>query len=448
MNSRHPPVALVILAAGAGTRMRSALPKPLHAVGGLPMLGHVLAAGTTLNPAHRVVVVGEGAAQVAAAARALDPDVLIVEQAERRGTGHAVRCAMPALEGFEGRVIVLYADTPFLDPATLAALAASPAAVTVLGFEAAVPGGYGRLIREDDGALQRIVEAADATEAERAVTLCNAGVMAFDAAPGRGWLARIGNANAKGEFYLTDLVALAREDGAACAVVECAEAETMGVNSRVELAQAEALFQSRARTAAMLAGATLVSPETVFFSYDTRLGRDVTVGPNVVFGPGVTVEDGVGIGAFCHLEGCTLRSGAAVGPYARLRPGAEIARGARVGNFVEIKNALLGEGAKANHLAYVGDATVGPGANLGAGTITCNYDGVAKHRTEIGAGAFIGSNSALVAPVRIGDGAYVGSGSVVTADVEADALAVARGRQVNKPGLAARLRARLTQQKS
>lgn len=435
--------ALVILAAGSGTRMRSALPKPLHAVGGLSLLGHVLAAGATVAPARLVVVVGEGGAQVAAAARALAPEALVTEQPVRRGTGDAVRCALPALDGFAGRVIVLYADTPFLRAETLAALAASPAAVTVLGFEAAVPGGYGRLIRDGDGGLARIVEAADATEAERAVTLCNAGVMAFDLAPARGWLAALTSANAKGEYYLTDLVALARAGGAPCAVVQCPEAETLGVNSRADLAQAEAVFQARARAAAMAGGATLTAPETVFLSHDTRLGRDVTVAPNVVFGPGVTVEDGVEIGAFCHLEGCTLRSGAAVGPFARLRPGAVLEGGARVGNFVEIKNAVLGAGAKASHLSYVGDATVGAGANLGAGTITCNYDGFAKHRTEIGAGAFIGSNSALVAPVRIGDGAYVGSGSVVTMDVAADALAVGRARQVNKPGLAARLRARL-----
>jgi bifunctional UDP-N-acetylglucosamine pyrophosphorylase/glucosamine-1-phosphate N-acetyltransferase len=441
MTDHDAPVALIILAAGAGTRMRSARPKPLHAVGGLPMLGHVLAAGATLNPARCAVVVGEGADQMAAATHRLNPKALLVEQPEQLGTGHAVRCALPVLEGFEGRVIVLYADTPFLRPETLAALASSPAAVTVLGFETATPGGYGRLIRDDDGGLARIVEAADASDAERAVTLCNAGVMAFDIAPGRGWLARVSNDNAKGEYYLTDLVALARAEGAPCAVVACPETETIGVNSRAELAQAEALFQQGARATAMAGGATLVAPETVFLSHDTRLGRDVTVGPNVVFGPGVTVEDGVEIGAFCHLEGCVLRTGATVGPFARLRPGTVIEGGARVGNFVEIKNAVMGEGAKANHLAYIGDATVGAGANLGAGTITCNYDGAAKHRTEIGAGAFVGSNSALIAPLRIGDGAYVGSGSVITRDIEADALAIGRGRQVNKPGRAAKLRA-------
>jgi bifunctional UDP-N-acetylglucosamine pyrophosphorylase/glucosamine-1-phosphate N-acetyltransferase len=436
------PTALVILAAGSGTRMRSSLPKPLHAVGGLPLLGHVLAAAATLNPERLVAVVGEGGPQVAAAVRGLAPGALIAEQPERRGTGDAVRAALPALEGFAGRVIVLYADTPFLRPETVAALAASPAAVTVLGFEAAAPGGYGRLIVEG-GSLARIVEAADASPAERAVTLCNAGVMAFDLEPARRWLAQLSNDNAKGEYYLTDLVGLARAEDASCAVVQCPEAETLGVNSRAELAAAEAVFQTRARAAAMADGATLTVPETVFLAHDTRLGRDVTIGPNVVFGPGVTVEDGVEIGAFCHLEGCVLRSGAAVGPFARLRPGAVIEGGARVGNFVEIKNAVLGAGAKANHLAYLGDASIGAGANIGAGTITCNYDGFAKHRTEIGAGVFVGSNSSLVAPLRIGAGAYVGSGSVVTADVAPDALAIGRGRQVNKPGLAAKLRARL-----
>jgi bifunctional UDP-N-acetylglucosamine pyrophosphorylase/glucosamine-1-phosphate N-acetyltransferase len=440
------PLAVVILAAGAGTRMRSDLPKPLHEVGGAPLLAHVLGAAAPLAPARTVVVVGHGGAQVAAAARARAPAAAIVEQAPQLGTGHAVRCALPALEGFQGAVAVMFADTPLIRPATLRALLAAldaGAAVAVLGFDAAAPGGYGRLIAGPDGGLDRIVEAADATEAERAVRFCNSGVMAFRATEGRRWLERLSNANAKGEYYLTDLVGLARAEGAPCAAVRAPEAETLGVNSRADLAAAEAAFQGRARAAAMAGGATLVAPDTVFLGYDTRLGRDVAVGPHVVFGPGVTVEDGAAIRAFSHLEGCTVRAGAVVGPFARLRPGAEIGPGAHVGNFVEIKNAVLGEGAKANHLAYLGDATVGAGANIGAGAITCNYDGVSKHRTEIGAGAFVGSNAALVAPVRIGAGAYVASGSVVTEDVADDALAIARARQATKPGLAARLRARL-----
>jgi bifunctional UDP-N-acetylglucosamine pyrophosphorylase/glucosamine-1-phosphate N-acetyltransferase len=295
-------------------------------------------------------------------------------------------------------------------------------------------------MRAADGSLDRIVEAADATEAERAATLCNSGVMIFDAEKGRDWLAGLSNVNAKGEYYLTDLVAAARAEGLSCAAVPCPEVETLGVNDRRDLAAAEAAFQARAREAAMRGGATLVAPSTVHLAFDTVLGQDVTIGPNVVFGPGVRVEDGVEIGPFCHLEGATIRKGARVGPFARLRPGADIGPAAHVGNFVEIKNTVLGAGAKANHLAYLGDAEIGAGANIGAGTITCNYDGVAKHRTEIGPGAFIGSNSSLVAPVTVGEGAYVGSGSVITSDVRPDALAVGRARQVEKPGLAARLR--------
>lgn len=439
------PCAVVVLAAGEGVRMRSALAKPLHRVGGAPLLHHVLRVAGALAPERLVAVVGHGGAEVAAAARAVAPGVIVVEQTERLGTGHAVRCALPALEGFVGDVIVLYADTPLLTVDTLARLRAARAggaAVAALGFHAADPGGYGRLVLAADGSLDRIVEAADADAAERAVTLCNSGVMTFDAAQGRRWLAGLSNANAKREYYLTDLVAAARAEGLACAAALCPEAETLGVNDRADLAAAEAAFQAGARLAAMRGGATLVAPQTVFLAFDTVLGRDVTIGPNVVFGPGARVEDGVEIGAFCHVEGATIGAGARVGPFARLRPGAQVGPGAHVGNFVEIKNAVLGAGAKANHLAYLGDADIGAGANIGAGAITCNYDGVAKHRTDIGEGAFIGSNSALVAPVRIGAGAYVGSGSVITADVEADALAIGRARQVEKPGLAARLRRR------
>lgn len=440
------PTAVVLLAAGVGTRMRSATPKPLHEVARAPLLAHALRAAGALAPERVVVVVGHGGEAVAAAARRLRPGAAIVEQAPQLGTGHAVRCALPALEGFEGDVLVLYADTPFVRPASLAALSAARAAgaaVAVLGFEAAAAGGYGRLIREADGGLARIVEAADADDAARAVTLCNSGVMIFEAARGRRWLKGLSSANAKGEYYLTDLVAAARDEGAPCAVALCAEEETLGVNDRAQLAAAEAAFQTRARAAAMAAGVMMIAPETVHLAFDTVLGRDVTLEPHVVFGAGVTVEDGATVEAFCRLEGCRVRAGAAVGPFARLRPGADIGPDARVGNFVEIKNTALGAGAKASHLSYLGDADIGAGANIGAGTITCNYDGYLKHRTVIGEGAFIGSNSALVAPVAVGAGAYVGSGSVVTEDVPADALAIGRARQVNKPGLAAKLRARL-----
>jgi bifunctional UDP-N-acetylglucosamine pyrophosphorylase/glucosamine-1-phosphate N-acetyltransferase len=410
------------------------------------LLRHALDAAAALSPARLAVVVGHRGPAVAAAARALRPEVVVVEQAERRGTAHAVGCALAALGPLSGDLVVLYADTPFIAPQTLRrmlAARAEGALAVVLGFESDAPGGYGRLIRDADGALLRIVEAADATPQELAERLCNSGVMALDAARAPGWIEGLSAANAKGELYLTDVVAAARAEGGRCAAVAADRAEAMGVNDRADLAAAEAAFQARARASAMAGGATLVAPETVFLAFDTVLGRDVTVEPFVAFGPGALVEDGVRIGAFSRLEGCRVRTGAVVGPYARLRPGADIGPGAHVGNFVEVKNAALGAGAKANHLAYVGDAAVGAGANLGAGTVTCNYDGVSKHRTEIGDGAFIGSNSALVAPLRIGAGAYVGSGSVVTEDVPEGALAIGRARQTTKPGLGARLRARL-----
>ncbi|MEM1314405.1 MAG: bifunctional UDP-N-acetylglucosamine diphosphorylase/glucosamine-1-phosphate N-acetyltransferase GlmU, partial [Pseudomonadota bacterium] len=440
------PTAAVILAAGDGTRMRSDLPKALHAVGGAPMLVHVLQAAETLRPDRVVVVTGRGGPEVEAAARGARADVTAVPQIERLGTGHAARVALPALEGFDGDVFILYADSPLFRPETLRRMAQARAAgadVVVLGFEAADPTGYGRLILDAAGALARIVEHKDATEAERATTFCNSGVVCADAQALARLLPRITNDNAKGEFYLTDLVALARADGLAAAAVACPEAETLGVNSRAELAAAEAAFQARARAAAMEAGATLTAPETVFFALDTRLGRDVTVGPNVVFGPGAIVEDGAEIRAFCHIEGARIASGAKIGPFARLRPGADIGEHAVVGNFVEVKNAALARGAKASHLTYLGDAEIGAAANIGAGTITCNYDGYLKHRTTVGAGAFIGSNTALVAPVSVGAGASVGAGSVLTEDVPEDALAVARAPQEIRAGAAARLRRRL-----
>ena len=444
------PTSLVVLAAGQGTRMESDLPKVLHKVGGAPLFAHALRAAADLAPERTVLVVGHEAAMVRDAAAEIDPGIAIVEQVERNGTAHAVAQALPALDGATGDVFVLYGDTPFVRPETLSRMAQARrdgAAVVVLGFEAADPGRYGRLIQRD-GRLDRIVEFKDATDEERAVTLCNSGVICADAEVLPELVRAVGSDNAAGEFYLTDIVALARDRGLDAAAVTCPEAETMGVNTRAELAGAEAAFQSRARAEALAAGVTLSAPDTVFFSYDTHLGRDAEVEPQVIFGPGVTVETGARIRAFSHLEGCHVGAGAVVGPYARLRPGAELSNDARVGNFVEIKNATLGDGAKVNHLSYVGDAEVGARANIGAGTVTCNYDGVSKHRTRIGADAFIGSDTMLVAPVTVGDGAMTASGSVVTSDVPDGALAIARARQEIKPNFATRLFDRLRMAKA
>ena len=436
---------LVILAAGQGKRMASDRPKVLHEVAHAPLLHHALRAGLALEPERVVVVTGNGGAEVAATLEDVAPEAVCVEQAERLGTAHAVTQALPALDGAGGTTLVLYGDTPLIREETLARLVAGLGehAAMVLGFEAADPGGYGRLVLNADGALERIVEFKDATEAERAIAICNSGVIACATERLADYLPRIGNDNANKEYYLTDLPGLLRADGLTCGVVLCDEAETLGVNSRADLARAEAAFQTRARHEALETGVTLTDPETVHFAWDTALGRDVTVEPNVVFGPGVTVETGARIRAFSHLEGCHVSAGAVIGPYARLRPGAEIAEDARIGNFVEVKAAEIGQGAKVNHLSYIGDATVGARANIGAGTVTCNYDGVLKHRTTIGEDAFIGSDTMLVAPVRVGDRAMTASGSVITADVEDDALALGRARQINKPGLAAKLMARL-----
>ena len=437
-------VALIVLAAGQGKRMGSDLPKVLHPLAGAPLLWHALRAAAVLEPEQRLVVVGHGAEAVAASAREADPEGTVIRQPDRLGTAHAVLQAAPALQGFRGDALVLYGDTPFIGEETLQALLAarSRADVVVLGFEAADPTGYGRLVMDGDR-LDRIVEHKEATAAERAIRLCNSGVVCADAALLMDLAAGVGNDNAAGEYYLTDIVALARARGLTTGVVRCPEAETLGINTPAELAAAEAAFQARARAEAVANGVALQGPDTVFFAFDTALGGGATVEPYVVFGPGVTVESGATVRSFSHLEGCHVSRGASVGPFARLRPGAELAEGVRVGNFVEIKNATLDEGAKVNHLTYVGDAEIGAGANLGAGTVTCNYDGVSKHRTAIGAGAFIGSATMLVAPVRVGAGAMTGSGSVITEDVPDGALAVARARQVNKPGLAARLMARL-----
>jgi bifunctional UDP-N-acetylglucosamine pyrophosphorylase / glucosamine-1-phosphate N-acetyltransferase len=431
---------LIVLAAGQGTRMLSDRPKVLHEIGGAPLFAHALAAGSVLDPERTVLVVGHGSEAVAAAAREIDDTIALVVQDEQKGTAHAVLAAAPALQGTGGDAVVLYGDTPFIRPETLERMKEARAAhdIVVLGFEAADPGRYGRLILDGESLL-RIVEFKDATPAESAIRLCNSGVVMADTATLLRLCGTVGNDNAAGEFYLTDIVGLARAEGLSATVAICDEAETMGVNSRADLARAEAAFQARRRAEALADGVTLVAPETVFFAFDTWLGRDAVVEPNVVFGPGVTVETGARIRAFCHLEGCHVGAGATVGPFARLRPGAELANDAHVGNFVEIKNAEIGEGTKVNHLSYIGDATVGDGTNIGAGTITCNYDGVSKHRTEIGQRVFIGSDTMLVAPVRIGDGAMTATGSVITSDVPAGDLAVARARQENKPAYATRL---------
>lgn len=435
-------VNVIVLAAGLGTRMRSARPKVLHAVGGAPLIAHVLGSVAGLEPERLVVVTGHGAGEVEAAVVDRAPDAALALQAEQRGTGHAALQALPALEGAAGKALIVFGDTPLIRPETLGRLVAAPEAVAVLGFEAADPAGYGRLVMAGDS-LERIVEARDATAEERAIRLCNSGVMCLDLEVLRRLGPRIGTDNARGEQYLTEIVALARAEGLACGAIACPEAETLGVNDRADLAAAEAAFQARRRAGLLEAGVTMTAPETVFLAFDTEIGADTEIGPHVVFGPGVTVENGAAILPFCHLEGCHVAEGARIGPFARLRPGAEIGEDARIGNFVEVKEALIGREAKVNHLAYVGDATVGEAANLGAGTITCNYDGVFKHRTEIGERAFIGSNAALVAPVSIGDGALVAAGSVITQTVPEGALAVARGRQSNRPGLGARMMARL-----
>lgn len=438
------PVSLVVLAAGQGTRMNSDLPKVLHPLAGVPLLHHALSAGRALDPARIVVVAGHGAAAVTRAAQDFDEAIEVVLQEPQLGTGHAVAQAAPLLAGTSGDTVVLYGDTPFIRAETLEAMREARArhAVVVLGFRPADPARYGRLVMEGDN-LQRIVEFKDATPEERSITLCNSGVICADSSVLMTLVAKLGNANAQGEYYLTDVVELARAEGLSAGVVVCDPSETLGINTRAELAAAEAAFQTRARAEALETGVTLTAPETVFFALDTVIGRDAVVGPGVIFGPGVTVESGAEIKGFCHLEGCHVSRGASVGPFARLRPGAELAEDVHVGNFVEVKNSLLGEGVKVGHLTYLGDAEVGEGTNIGAGTVTCNFDGVFKHRTIIGKRAFIGSDTMLVAPVTLGDEAMTASGSVITGDVPAGDLAVARARQVNKPGLAQRMMERL-----
>jgi bifunctional UDP-N-acetylglucosamine pyrophosphorylase/glucosamine-1-phosphate N-acetyltransferase len=436
----------IILAAGKGTRMKSDLPKVLHLLAGATLLVHVVEAARSAGLARLAVVMGPGMDEVAAAAATLDPKPAVFVQAEQLGTADAVKAARQGLDKFDGQVLVLYGDTPLLRAETIAKVRAeleSGADVVVIGFEADKPAGYGRLLLDGRGRLIGIREEKDASPDERALTLCNSGIMGFRSGKTLlGLLGRIGNDNAKGEFYLTDAVALARGDGLEARIVAAEGGEVLGVNSRAELAEAEALMQTRLRAKAMANGATLIAPETVFLNVDTEIGKDVVIEPHVVIGPRVLIEDGVTIRSFCHIEGARIGQGATVGPFARLRPGADLAKGAHVGNFVEIKQSEIGEGAKVNHLTYIGDASVGARANVGAGTIICNYDGFDKHRTKIGSGAFIGSNSSLVAPVKIGEGAYVGSGSVISKDVAPDSLALTRAPQEERPGWAAKMRER------
>ena len=451
MNEPHPTGATtrrsclgIALAAGEGVRMRSARPKALHEVAGRPMVAYALEALSEAGVDAIALVVGPDRDDLAAEARKWAPQAEAFVQSERRGTAHATLAARAAIARGYDDVLIAYADCPLISGGSLAALRAGLAAgdaLVVLGFEAADPNGYGRLI-EREGRLIAVREDKDADAAERAIRRCNAGPMALSGRETLAMLEAVGDDNAQREFYLTDLIEIAGRRGLAASARMASEEEVMGVNDRVQLARAEAAMQRRLRRRAMIEGATLIAPETVFLSMDAKIGRDVVIEPHVVVGKGVTIDDGAVIHAFSHLEGARVASLASIGPYARLRPGADVAEKAKVGNFVEVKASTIEAGAKVNHLSYIGDARVGAGANVGAGTITCNYDGFGKYKTDIGAGAFIGSNSALVAPVSIGDGAYVGSGSVVTNDVEPDALAVARGRQANVPGWAKAFRER------
>lgn len=433
--------ALIILAAGKGSRMKSDLPKVLHKVADLTLIGHAMRSGAALCPARTVVVTGHGADQVEAEVARLDSDATCVRQNAQNGTAHAVDQARDALADFDGTVVVLYGDTPFISGETLTAmidLHKSGADVVVLGFEAEDPTNYGRLVT-DGQRLERIVEHKDASPQERQITLCNSGVISADCRTLFDLISQVGNDNASEEYYLTDVIGLASGKGLSAQVKTCTQQETMGVNDRAQLADAEAIFQRQARQNAMISGVTLAEPASVYFSHDTALAPDAWIGPNVVFGPGVQVDAGAQIKAFCHLEGCHVGPDALIGPFARLRPGADLATGARVGNFVEIKNADIAAGAKVNHLSYVGDASVGEAANIGAGTVTCNYDGVMKHRTQIGARAFVGSGTLLVAPVTMGEGSMSATGTVVTQDVPDGALAIGRAKQDNKPGFARKL---------
>ncbi|MDE0112924.1 MAG: bifunctional UDP-N-acetylglucosamine diphosphorylase/glucosamine-1-phosphate N-acetyltransferase GlmU [Albidovulum sp.] len=439
-------IATVILAAGKGTRMNSGFPKVLHEIGNAPLLLHAWRLSQKLRPEKTILVVGKDGDKIRDCAAAKGIDAEFVVQNEPKGTGHAVLAARKKLDRFRGKLVVLYSDTPFVRHSTLNKLIASVeagSAVSVLGFKASDPTGYGRLLLAPDGSLGKIVEHKDANSSELSIEFCNSGVLCASKSVLFDLLGEIDAGNSAEEVYLTDVVERAKRRGLACQAVECEEEETLGVNSRVELASAEAVFQRRSRIAAMSAGATLVQPNSVYFSFDTNLGIDTVVEPNVVFGPGVFVHRGARIRCFSYLEGCDVGMNAVVGPFARLRPGTELCADSKVGNFVEIKASRIGQGSKVPHLSYVGDAAVGEKSNVGAGTITCNYDGVSKHRTIVGDNVFLGSNSLLIAPIEIGDGSMVGAGSVVTTNVPPDALAISRMRQINKPGMASRIMRRL-----
>ncbi len=435
--------AVIILAAGQGSRMKSDIPKVLHKVASAPMLWHIMQRADQIGAEKTVVVVGHGGEAVAAAALKFNENAETVWQKTQNGTGHAVLQAN--LTDFDGDVIVLYGDTPFVRPETLKTMIDARKngnSVVVLGFEAEIPGGYGRLVTDGDS-LEAIVEVKDCTDEQLQISLCNSGVICAPAGLLFSLLSEVGNDNASGEVYLTDIIAIARAHDLPCTAIICDETETMGINSRADLAIAEAAFQKTARARAMANGATLIAPETVFFAFDTQIGRDVTFEPNVFIGPNVTIADYANIRAFSHLEGCKIGENCQIGPFARLRPGADLGNGAKAGNFVEIKAAKIETGAKINHLTYVGDARVGAGSNIGAGTVFCNYDGVNKHHTDIGERVFVGSNSALVAPITIGDDAFVATGSVITKNVPAGDMAIGRTRQVNKPKLGEKLMDRL-----
>ncbi len=440
----------IVLAAGKGTRMKSKLPKVLHSIAGQSMLAHVMTLARDVDSAQTVIVVGPDMENVSDAALAANEGVQVAIQHNQKGTGDAVLAARAAFDGHSGDVVVLYADTPLIRAETLQRLRAAlsdETQVAVLGFEAQDPTGYGRLLTNDTGELVAIREHKDCDETERNVRLCNSGVMAFRVDNLDALLDQITPNNAKGEYYLTDAVALVRQAGGKAAVVVCPENEVLGVNSRNQLATAEHIWQQRKRADVMASGVTMVAPETVWLAHDTTIGQDVIIEPNVVFGPGVTIGDDVVIKANCHFEGARVGNGVRIGPYARLRPGADLGDQTHIGNFVEVKNTTMGVGSKANHLAYLGDGVVGEKANIGAGTIFCNYDGFNKAKTEIGDGAFVGSNSALVAPVKIGNGAYIGSGSVITKNVSEDALALERSKQDEHTGWAAKFRALMQKKK-